>query len=156
MKAEPLSLMIALSALLGAPAAAQTVSMETRLFVETYEPGKDGTMQAVLKPAALVTPGDRLVYVISYRNGGRQPVSDFIITNPIAAGIEFSGGESSGAEMSVDDGRSWGPLVRLTVRKADGASRPAQRADVTHLRWRFDQPLAPGAAGQVRFKARLK
>jgi hypothetical protein len=44
--------------------------------------------------------------------------------------------------VSVDAGKSWGPLAKLTVRGADGAPRPAQGSDVTHLRWKLGKPVA--------------
>jgi len=57
--------------------------------------------------------------------------------------------------VSVDGGATFGALVDLKIREADQTSRPATAADVTHVRWRFQQPLAPGATGAVAFAARL-
>lgn len=135
---------------------AQAVNVETRLFVETYITGKDGAIERQLKPAATVTPGDRLVYVVTYRNAGRQPATDFALTNPIPKHVEFAGEETAGSEVSVDGGKTWGAITTLRIANADGTTRAARRDDVTHLRWRLTQPIAPGAEGQVTFKARLK
>lgn len=141
--------------ILSASAAWAQVSVETRLFTETYVTGKDGAIERKLVPSARIVPGDRLVYVVTYRNAGRQPAADVVVTNPVPKHVEFAGDETAGAEMSIDGGKSWGALASLTVRNADGSVRPARRADVTHLRWRMP-PLAAGAEGQVTFKARLK
>lgn len=142
--------------LMASTAWAQSVTVDTRLFIESFFTGKDGTIERQLKPAATVTPGDRLVYVVTYRNGGRQPATDFTLTNPVPEHVEFAGEETTGAEMSVDGGKSWGMLTSLKVANADGTMRAARRTDVTHLRWRIAQPIAAGAEGQVTFKARLK
>ncbi len=142
--------------LMASAALAQSVAITTRLFVETYVTGKDGAIERQLKPASTVTPGDRLVYVVSYRNNGKQPATDFAITNPVPQHVAFAGDETAGAQMSIDGGKTWGALTALKVANANGTSRPARREDVTHLRWQLSQPIAPGTEGQVTFKARLK
>jgi len=135
--------------------AQQPVSIESKIFVETFVTGKDGAIERQLKPAATVVPGDRLVYVLSYRNNGSKPVADFVITNPLPANVAFDGEESAGAEMSVDGGKNWGSLAQLTVRGPNGTSRPARRSDVTHIRWRLAGAIAPNADGQVTFRTKL-
>ena len=147
---------VAAAMLMASAAWAQAVTVDTRLFIETFFTGKDGAIERQLKPAATVTPGDRLVYVVTYRNSGRQPATDFTLTNPVPQHVEFAGEETAGAEMSVDGGKSWGALISLKMPNADGTMRAARRTDVTHLRWRMAQPIAAGAEGQVTFKARLK
>lgn len=147
---------IAGTLLVAVPVWAQAVTVDTRLFLETYVTGKDGAIERKLAPAATVTPGDRLVYVVTYRNGGRQPATDFVVTNPIPIHVAFAGEETAGAEMSVDGGKSWGALTALRITNANGTTRAARREDVTHLRWRIAQPIAAGGGGQVTFKARLK
>lgn len=138
------------------PVAAQPVSIDTKIFVETYVTANDGTMERKLKPASTVVPGDRLVYVISYRNAGSQPAADFQITNPIPAGVELVGDETAGAEMSADGGMTWAPLAQLSIHQTSGTARPARRSEVTHIRWRFAQPIPAGGNGQVTFRTRLK
>jgi len=147
---------IAGTLLMAVPAYAQAVTVETRLYLETYVTAKDGAIERKLAPAATVTPGDRLVYVVTYRNGSRQPVTDFVVTNPVPMHVAFAGEESPGAEMSVDGGKNWGALTALRIANANGTTRAARRDDVTHLRWRIAQPIAAGGEGQVTFKARLK
>lgn len=149
-------LIAALVAFGTAAAAVAQVSVENKVFVETFVTASDGTMERQLKPANTVLPGDRLVYVISYRNAGKQPSADFVITNPIASTIEFIGEETAGAEMSTDGGKTYGQLIQMRITNPDGSQRAARRSDVTHLRWRLPGAVAPGASGQVTFKARLK
>lgn len=137
-------------------AQSQAVSLETKIFIESFVTAPDGAVERQLKPAEVVVPGDRLVYVLTYRNDGTKPATDFVVTNPLPTTVEFAGDESPGAEMSVDGGKAYGPLTQLGVSEPNGATRAARRADVTHIRWRIPGAVAPKAGGQVTFKARLK
>ena len=113
----------------------------------------DGKPTLRLLPAARVTPGDAVVYQLSYTNGGTKVAEDVILTNPLPAGLEFVAAD--GAQVSVDGARNFGSLDSLRVTLADGATRAATAHDVTHLRWSL-AAIAPGTSGSVRFRARLK
>ena len=109
----------------------------------------------MLEEPRLVTPGDKLVFELSYRNQGAQPATGFVITDPIPSAVTFAGSTSPGAIYSVDGGRTWGPLAALRVATADGRGRPATAADVTTVRWSF--PAIPaGAGGKVSFRGVVK
>lgn len=150
-----LSLLLA-GLLAAAPAAASTVEIQSSVLAEKRASAADGTTRVSLVPAARVTPGDKVVYRLDYRNNGTQPASGLVIANPVPAAMHYAGPvEGSAApELSVD-GKTFGPLSTLKVREA-GAERPAVAADVRVVRWRLAQPVAPGAKGQVSFRAILK
>ena len=145
---------IALFALLApaAASAADTVSLSSKVLVERVKPGPDGKPLTVREEPGVVTPGDKLVVVLKYRNGGTQPATGFTLTNPIPPSVAFTGTDDSSASVSVDGGKSWGPLASLKVVAADGTSRPAVAADVTHIRWSFGQPIAAGSGGELSFR----
>jgi len=136
---------------IAAPAIAQPVAITTKVMVETRKPAPDGTTRIVLMPAARVTPGDRVVYQISYRNSGAQPARDLVIANPVPAGLVYAGvaNGTPAPELSVD-GTRFGTLAQLSVR-----GRPATAADVRVVRWRVAS-LAGGTTGQVSYRATLK
>ncbi len=136
--------------------AADSVSLASEVLVERVKPQPDGTTKVVREEPAMVTPGDKLVFLLSYRNGGAAPASGFVLTNPIPASVAFAGGESEGGTVSVDGGKSWGALAALRIANADGTSRPAAAEDVTHVRWRFSQPILAGTAGQLSFRGVVK
>ena len=145
---------LALLALL-APAAAmaaEPVSLTSKVFVERVKPGADGKPVTVREEPGVVTPGDKLAFVLSYRNSGAQPATGFTLTNPIPPSVTFVGTEDSSAAVSVDGGKSWGPLASLKVVNADGTSRPAVAADVTHIRWSLGRPIAAGTGGELSFR----
>jgi hypothetical protein len=143
---------LALFALLApaAASAADSVSLTSKVLVERVKPGPDGKPVTVREEPGIVTPGDRLVVVLSYRNGGAQPATG--LTNPIPAAVAFTGTDDPSASVSVDGGKSWGALASLKVVAADGTSRPAVAADVTHIRWSLRQPIAAGGAGELSFR----
>ena len=142
-----------------APAAAMAaseVSLDSDVFVERVKQDASGKRSTVLEPPKVVTPGDRLVFVLAYKNGGAKPATDFVVTNPIPDAVAFAGAEGDGALMSVDGGKSWGVLATLRVKQPDGSLRPALPADVTHVRWSFAQAIAAGAGGKLSFRGIVK
>jgi uncharacterized repeat protein (TIGR01451 family) len=132
--------------------AADNVSLTSKVFVERMKAGADGKPVAVREEPGVVTPGDRLAFVLKYRNAGAQPATGFTLTNPIPPSVAFVGTDDPSAAVSVDGGKSWGSLESLKVVAADGTSRPAVAADVTHIRWSFGRPIAAGSGGELSFR----
>jgi len=138
-------LLILLALLLPSAALAQSqVALNSEVFVERTTQDATGAARVALVPPSVVTPGDPLVFVLSYHNNGAAPAVSFVRT------------ESAGAVYSVDGGRSWGALAELRVRNADGTSRAAGPADVTHVRWRLARAIPAGGGGELRFRGVVK
>lgn len=160
MKANPLALALAASALLwfGAAHAAGSLQLSNQVFQEIEVIGADGKPERQTVPAAIIVPGTEVFYVISYRNTGDQPADNVAITNPVPAQLEYVAvlGPGPANQVSVDGGRQYGALASLAVTDASGQPRPALAADVTHVRWTLGVALPPGDGGKVSFKARLK
>jgi uncharacterized repeat protein (TIGR01451 family) len=135
--------------------AAEEVALSSHVFVERVKPDASGAPKTVREKPEVVTPGDRLVFVLSYKNQGAQPATGFTVTNPIPPAVSFTGAEG-GALLSVDGGKSWGQLPALKVARPDGTARPATAADVTHIRWSFAQPIAAGSGGELSFRGTVK
>lgn len=121
-------------ALGAAPALAQpTVALDSTVYVERAVPGQGRS----LEPAARLTPGDRVVYVMTwYRTGGS---GSFTVTNPLPRSVYFQGSADGDEQVSTDGGRTWGKLGAIRV-----AGRLATPEDVTHVRWRIASPQASG------------
>lgn len=149
-------LSLALAAQIAAPMAlaqgqnAVSLSGDVQV-VRTIE--ENGTARTVLEPPTQVVPGDRLVFSTSYRNTSGQVVEDFVITNPLPAAVVLA--ENGAFAVSVDGAKSFGSLASLSVTLEDGATRPAELADVTHVRWTLDR-LEPGASGSVTYFATIR
>jgi uncharacterized repeat protein (TIGR01451 family) len=132
--------------------AANDVSLTSSVFVEKSVPQTDGKTRLVLEEPKVVVPGDRLVFVLNYRNLGGKPATDFVVTNPMPGAVAYQGTGDAGAIVSVDGGKSWGAMASLKVRKADGSVRAAYPEDVTHVRWAMKSPIPVGAAGKLSFR----
>ena len=59
------------------------------MFQEVDVKAADGTMHNERVPAAKVVPGTEVIYVITYRNAGKQPATEVVITNPIPAELAY-------------------------------------------------------------------
>jgi uncharacterized repeat protein (TIGR01451 family) len=114
----------------------------------------DAARIELVEPESVV-PGDTLAFSVSYRNGGGEPVTDFVIVNPVPANVQLSDESASALEVSIDGGKNWGMLTELSVAETDGAERPATAADVTHLRWKIAL-LTPGESGTASFRATVR
>lgn len=138
------------------PAFAKDVSLKSDVFVERIQKDAQGNSKTVLEEPKLVTPGDKLVFVLSYKNQGNAPATEFLVNNPIPQAVAYAGTESSDALVSVDGGKVWGQLAALKVTDADGKVRPAQAADVTHIKWQFAKPIPAGSEGKLSFRGIVK
>jgi len=147
-------MLLAAPVMLAASPAPQSVQLSSTVMAEkTVSVG--GREQVELKTPGSVLPGDRLIFQTNYRNGGGQPAMQVVVTNPVPAAVAWTGEATPGAVESVDGGKTYAPFVQLKVKGADGALRPAQPADVTHIRWTLAS-IAPGASGLVKYRGMVR
>ena len=138
----------------GASAAAGAVVLKGDVKIETTVVDK-GVEKTVLVTPKIVVPGNRLLFSTSYRNESAAPVQNFVVTNPVPAGIAVAAPDAASLTVSVDGGKTWGKLAALVVKDTKGAARPAQAGDVTHVRWTL-ATIAPGTGGAVAYHAIVK
>lgn len=133
------------------------LQLASKVLVETRATAVDGSVRSEYTPARNAVPGDRVVFVLAYRNTGDQPLANLVFHNPLPAAITYRGPAqgSVAPELSVD-GRTFGPIETLRVALAEGGTRAARADDVTHVRWRLAGALAARAQGQFAFQATLK
>jgi uncharacterized repeat protein (TIGR01451 family) len=132
-----------------------TTKVEKEVIVEN----DDGDQVVERVAADVVTPGERVVYTITFRNAGVEPAENVIITNPIAESLVYVAGSATNdgvaVEFSIDGGKTFAPASEL--RLVDGGiERPATTKDYTHVRWVMQSALAAGAEGQMSFAADLE
>ena len=140
----------------GTAMAANNVSLSSDVFVERKVARPNGTTALVLEQPGTVTPGDRLVFVVKYKNVGRAPATDFSVTNPLPKAVAFEGTSDGTEIVSVDGGKSWGPLSSLSYQSENGEIRPALMTDVTHVKWKFNRSLSAGSGGKLVFRGTVK
>lgn len=130
------------------------VTLDSHAFVEKVSTDAQGRPSTALQEPKIVTPGDRLLFVLSYRNNGSAPATQFVINDPIPQSVVFASAEDN-ATVSVDGGKTFGALASLQVRQSDGTMRAATPADVTNVRWMIAS-IAPGAGGKLSFRGVVK
>jgi len=140
----------------GQALAANQVALDNSVFVERVMTDAAGKQRVLLEEPKVVVPGDKLVFVLNYRNAGAQAADKFVITNPLPAAVRFADAGDTHPLVSIDGGRAWGQLGDLTIQQADGTRRAAQPADVTHIRWAFQKPIPAGASGKLMFRGIVK
>lgn len=145
---------LALGAGVWAPAFAQVPAVALKGDVKVVrQVTENGRTSEKLEEPNQVLPGDKLVFTTRYTNGGAEPATDFVVTNPLPAPVKLA--RVDGFEVSVDGGRTFGALAVLKAAGADGKPRPAELGDVTHVRWRVAS-IAPGASGEVKYFAEVR
>lgn len=145
-----------LAAVIAVPAAANPVALSNDVFVERVSTDADGKRKVTLEAPKVVLPGDRLLFVLNYRNASPKAADKFVVTNPMPSAVQFAEQADDVAVVSVDGGKNWGTLAQLRVADADGTTRPARSDDVTHIRWAFNQPIPAGASGKLMFRGVVK
>lgn len=148
-----------LIALLLSPApllAANDVALSSDVFVERSVQKPDGKTAVVLEQPTRVIPGDKLVFVVKYKNVGDTPATDFSVTNPLPKAVAFNGTSDGTEIVSIDGGKSWGPLSDLKFTHENGEVRPALMSDVTHVKWKFNQSLSAGSEGKLVFRGTVR
>lgn len=145
-----------LTAIIAAPAQANSqIELQSQVFVERIIKNGDRSAVQLEKPEQ-VLPGDKLIFILRYRNTGNSPVTDFVITNPLPEAVAFQETLDGSEEVSVDGGKSWGRLKNLRISKGNGRFRAAFPADVTHIRWSILQVITKGSEGKLTFRGVVK
>jgi uncharacterized repeat protein (TIGR01451 family) len=120
----------------------------------------DGNQVTTMERVTNASPGDVIVYTVTYANNGTDPADNVVITDPLPAEMAYIGGSAFGAGTelvaSADGGLSWGAPDALTLADADGTTRPARPDEITHLRWTLRNAVPAGGRGFVRFKASVR
>lgn len=138
-----------------APSAAvaqQDIRLDTRIFVERVETDLNGRARRMLSSAERAASGDQIIYVVDWRNAGSRPVRGFAVTRPVPRGTQIDMADQV-SQVSVDGGQHWDRLDRLWLPTPLGGVRRATAADVTHVRWVMGEPLSPGQAGRLSYRA---
>src|SRR3546814_17611361 len=84
------TLFLLFAALTPGPAlAANQVALANHVFVERVSTEAEGKPRILLEEQKVVVPGDRLVFVLNYRNAGVQPADKIVITNSSPSAVRI-------------------------------------------------------------------
>jgi uncharacterized repeat protein (TIGR01451 family) len=114
------------------------------------------------KDSATVLPGDLVQYDLKFRNLLRDSVQKVTFEDPLPTGMHYVP-QSAGAdrqdvsvEFSIDSGRTFSstPMIEREVngRRVREAAPPER---FTHVRWRINGWVRPGAQVTAQFRTRF-
>lgn len=133
------------------------VTSQVQKIIEVTTNGKK-SYQSI--PATKVLPGEVIQYKTYFQNIGNKPANNINIVNPIPKHTIYlpnsAHGKSTQAVFSVDGGKKYGEAGTLRVRSQDGKWHLAKPSDYTHIRWQYQESLAPNATQAVTFRVRLR
>lgn len=141
------------------------IQIHNEAYVEKTKKVKKGKVfkeVKVIEKAGKVIPGEDVIFVITYKNAGKESATDVVITNPVPKHTSFKSSETENNEdfqVSVDNGKKYGELKKLKVKEIVNKKSMRRRAlakDVTHVRFRLTKALAPNESGKVKIRATLK
>ena len=133
----------------------QAISLSGSVMHETVSLDASGKEVTELVEPNTFVPGDRLIFGTDYNNGTDEAVDNFVVTNPLPPAVRLAPDADTTLIVSVDGGKSFGTLSQLSVMAEDGGSRPADQADVTHVRWTLPS-VAPGESGRLEYPAIIR
>ena len=140
------------------PKIALSTTAEKEVNVE-----KNGKPVVERIPLEIASPGDTVIYTITYRNEGETAARDILINDPIPRGTVYvlnsAEGKDTDITFSIDGGRTYRkPPIKYMVKKADGTQEEIEApAEVyTHIQWVVNKAVLPGQSGQVSFKVSVK
>jgi uncharacterized repeat protein (TIGR01451 family) len=106
-------------------------------------------------------PGDVLRYSLKGKNQGNRAATNFSLTQPVPKGTVFVAKSATGNAQvlySIDGGKNYSAQPMIQVKRADGTmeSRPAPTESYTHVRWKFQNSIEPGADTVVSYQVRVR
>ncbi len=142
---------------LAAPLSAQdqAISLSGDVKHEKTSVDAAGETRTELVEPNTIVPGDRLIFGTDYTNSSSEAVENFVVTNPLPDAVRLAPDADAALIVSVDGGQTFGALSELSVSAEDGSTRPADHADVTHVRWMLAS-VAPGESGRLEYPAIIR
>ncbi len=158
--------LVATSLIGGATAQAQAADQDQALVITaTNLMANDDRHQEVARSggdANALLPGDTVLFQLVFTNVTTSEVRNVEFVDPLPAGLLYVG-QSAAAdrgdvviEYSIDQGRTFStqPMVEETL-NGRRVTRPATPDRYTHIRWRVEGSIRPGAQVTAEFRANL-
>ena len=142
----------------GAAASALTTDHKVYKEIKTETPAGDVSITRELTDR--VTPGENVIYALAFENDHSETVTGMVLTMPIPSQVAYIEGSAETqmaiSTYSADNGGTYAPRDSVMTIDQDGSLRPAKAEELTHVRWKVTERIAPQRGGELSFKARLK
>ncbi|MFT3966650.1 MAG: hypothetical protein QM690_12295 [Sphingobium sp.] len=132
---------------------AASMALDGRLLVETM--GRGAEASRTVREATEARSGDRLIFLIRYRNRGGSTLTGYDFVSPVPRGVRILPDRADSVRISVDGGRHWSRPDSPVHIDAQGKLRPSEDLNPTHVRLRLDRAIAPGETGTVAYRGLL-
>jgi uncharacterized repeat protein (TIGR01451 family) len=138
--------------------ASEAVELRTQLIAEVREPiAASGRQFHRMVPAKLLSQGEVVYYTVRITNPTPVFANNVVVSQMIPANTTYVDGSAVGpgadVEFSIDGGVTFARAADL---KLDDTGTRAPPERYTHIRWRLQNPLAPGAVALARFRATFR
>lgn len=135
------------------------IELQTLAQTEVRSVGPDGQPVVKLVPAATVVPGTEVIWTVSAKNICDKPAGDVSIDSPIPEHSNYIADSATGPDFAITfslDGKRYGIPVSLTVKDADGTTRPARADEYRHVRYQLRTALAPGQSVSAHYRTSVQ
>ncbi len=158
--------LIAVTSLGASAGSAQAADQEQALVITaTNLMASDARHQEVARnggDAQTLFPGDVVLYRLVFTNVTASEVRNVEFVDPLPAGLQYVGQTAAAdrddvvIEYSADRGQTYSqqPMVQEIV-DGERVMRPATPDEYTHIRWRIEGSVQPGAQVTAEFRAEL-
>jgi uncharacterized repeat protein (TIGR01451 family) len=139
----------------GIASAAPVLNMEIKAEREMTVTDDKGNTRTEKVTADTASPGDTVLYTLTYSNSGDEAAANVKIDNPIPEGNRYlpnsAWGENSELFFSIDGGKTFKKASALTY-QIEGNTRTAAPEQYNAVRW-VVQSIPAGSSGRVGFSA---
>ena len=135
------------------------VTLKTDAQMEQEYTDAQGKPAKRLVPPGKVVPGNEVIWTITATNTCNTPAEKVVVDNAVPEHMVYVANSAMGpgTEMTFSlNGRDYAALNALTVREANGTTRPANADEIKNIRWVFTSAFAANATGFVRYRAKVK
>jgi len=137
------------------------VTLKTEAQLEQDYVDAQGKPAKRLVAPGKVIPGNEIIWTITAANTCAKPAEKVVIENAVPEHMTYVADSAlaSGSGNTVTyslNGRDFLAQAALTVREADGKTRPARPEEIKSVRWLLGTAIAPNATATARYRARVK
>lgn len=135
------------------------VVLKTDAQMEQEYTDAQGKPAKRLVPPGKVVPGNEIIWTITATNTCAKPAEKVVVENNVPEHMTYVAGSAMGVGTEITyslNGSDFAALNSLTVREADGSTRPARADEIKSIRWVYGSAFAASATGFVRYRATVK
>jgi uncharacterized repeat protein (TIGR01451 family) len=135
------------------------VSLKTEAQAEQDYLDTQGKPAKRLVAPGKVIPGSVILWTITATNTCAKPADKVVIENAVPEHMTYVADSATGAGTTITyslNARDFAKQSELTVREADGKTRPARAEEIKSIRWVVSAAIAPNATATAQYRATVQ